>query len=79
MKPKYPEGFLKQNLANCQKKTMCEGGCEHHEYGVRAPLCSVCGKPHRLTVLDAGSDQELLRMCDKCFANTEMEYEDADV
>jgi hypothetical protein len=29
--------------------------------------CSVCGKPHRLTELDAGSDQEFLRVCDKCF------------
>ena len=32
-----------------------------------ALLCSVCGKPHRLTELDAGSDQEFMRLCDKCF------------
>lgn len=47
MKPEYPEGFLEQNLANCREKTMCEGGCEHHEYGVQpVRVIDRTGTPH---------------------------------
>ena len=38
-------------------------------------LCSVCGEPHRLTELDAGSDQEFLRLCDRCFRKQNAESE----
>lgn len=47
MKPEYTEGFLEQNLANCRKKAICEGGCEHHEYGVQpVRVIDRSGTPH---------------------------------
>lgn len=31
--------------------------------------CSVCGKPHGLSELDAGSEREVRRLCESCYEN----------
>jgi hypothetical protein len=50
---------------NPDKSNVTGERCANSSY---APTdCSVCGKPHRLTELDAGSDQEFLQMCSECF------------
>jgi hypothetical protein len=49
---------------------------QHGEYGdpyyIAPTDCVKCGKPHRLTELDAGSEREVARLCEACFrtANT---------
>jgi hypothetical protein len=60
--------YVKHHIANAPGER-----CANSAY---APTgCSVCGKPHRLTELDAGSDQEFLRVCDKCFRKQNAESE----
>ena len=47
MKPKYPDGFLEENLANCRRATMCEGGCECHDGEVQpVRVIDPSGTPH---------------------------------
>ena len=44
---------------------------QHGEYGdpcyVAPTDCVKCGKPHRLTALDAGTEREVARLCVACF------------
>jgi hypothetical protein len=47
MKPKYPDGFLESNLANCLTRTHCEGGCETHRGDTRVVrVIDQSGTPH---------------------------------
>lgn len=38
---------------------------KHNPYG--PTKCSKCGKPHGLSVSDAGTQREIHRLCYKCF------------
>ena len=54
---KYEDGFLQQNMENCNSKGVCEGGCDFHE-----------GELNTVRVIDpsgSGHDWGYYRYCEK--------------
>ena len=54
---KYEDGFLQQNMDNCNSKGVCEGGCDFHH-----------GKLNTVRVIDpsgSGHDWGYLRYCEE--------------